>query len=174
MRILSLDYSFAKTGWSITDIKDKPQLIACGLIKSNSSLDVIERIDYHIADIEKIYKVYNPDLVLKEGAIIGRSSTAMNVVKAHAVLEYVYYQRIRPLENIHNATVKSVCRKILTVNEIDYKELDKKLIVAKAVELYYGKRIPEMWNKNENPVDDISDAIAIPIAYYEKNIKIDA
>lgn len=174
MRILSLDYSFAKTGWSITDIKEKPDLIACGLIKSNTNLDVIERIDYHIADIEKIYRKYNPDLVLKEGAIIGRSSTAMNVIKAHAVLEYIYYQRIRPLENIHNATVKAVCRKILSDNEIDYKLLDKKLIVAKAVELYYGRKIPEIWNKNGKPIDDISDSIAIAIAYYKKNIKNDA
>ena len=45
MKVLSLDLSFAKTGWAVTNIKnDQCILIDSGLIVSDKSLDDIDRI----------------------------------------------------------------------------------------------------------------------------------
>lgn len=160
---------FAKTGWAISKItqpEEKIELVDCGLLISNKDLDVIERITQHINDIMRIYYKYSPDLTVKEGAIMGRSSTGLNVIKAHGALEYLFNDLILPLDDIHNATVKAFCRKL--VND---KSIDKKKVVAKAIEIYYNRDIPEIYTERGRLLDDVSDAIAIGFVYFEKNLK---
>ena len=165
MKVLSLDLSFAKTGWAVTNIKnDQCILIDSGLIVSDKSLDDIDRIIDTINQIEKIYKKYNPDLTLKEKSLIGRSSTATNVIKTHAVFEYIFYSNLRPYEDVHNGTIKKWARKYMELDKVT----DKKIMVANAVEKYYNKRIDTIWGTRGRLIDDVSDAIAITITYLNK------
>lgn len=165
MRILSLDLSFAKTGWAITNIEnDKCVLIDSGLIISDKSLNDIDRIVDTINKIEKVYKKYSPDLTLKEKSLIGRSSTATNVIKTHAIFEYIFYSNLRPYDDVHNGTIKKWARNYMELDKVT----DKKIMVANAVEKYYNKRINTIWGARGGLIDDVSDAIAIPITYLNK------
>lgn len=168
MIILTLDLSFAKTGFAITKVNKKSiRLIDCGLLESNKKLDPPDRIEQHLNDIDKIYQKYKPDLTIKESAIMGRSSTGLNVIKTHGAFEYVYNLNTRPLDELHNATIKAWCRKY--VND---KTLDKKKIVAVAVEKYYNKDMSDiLYTPRGRLLDDIADAIAIGIVYYDKELK---
>ncbi len=175
---MGIDYSFSKSGVAIVDIDENTghcELVYCCLLISLKYLDFIERTSEHVADIDKLIKEYDPDLVVKEGAIMGRSSTGIPVLKAHGVFEYECFNNEVPLAEVHNQSIKAWARKQL-IEEEGYtkesiKEVDKKKIVAIAVESYYGNKIEEMYTPRGRLMDDVSDAIAIPIVYYEKNLK---
>lgn len=178
MIIVGVDYSFSKSGWSVCNINMKTgniKLIDCGLLISPKDLEFIERIDSHINDIYKVIKKYKPDLVVKEAAIMGRSSTGLNVIKSHGVLEYECFNNLTPLDEVHNQSIKAWARKQLIENNLYTKEtiksIDKKLVVAEAIESYYDRTIEEIRTPRGRLLDDVADGIAIPIVYYEKNLK---
>lgn len=174
MIILSLDYSFAKSGYAITKIENgKLELIDCGLLVSDKELVFVERVLDHLNDIDDLVAKYNPDIIVKESAIMGRSSTGLPVIKAHGMLElYNHEYFLLPMEEIHNQSIKAWARKYMLENDIlskeQIKESDKKMIVANAVESYYSQIIFEMYTRRGRLLDDVSDAIAIGIVYYEK------
>lgn len=176
MIILSLDLSFAKTGWAISKVdlsNNNIELIDCGLLVSPTSLEAIERMDHTITDIISIKKKYKPDLIIKESAIMGRSSTGLNVIKMHGAFEYKCFVDLIPLDEIHNQTIKAWARRYLINKEIYTKEtikdVDKKLIVALAIQEYYNRDIKEIYTARGRLLDDIADAIAITISYIEKH-----
>lgn len=178
MIILGLDFSYSKSGYSVSKIdlsNGNIKLIDCGLLISPKDLEFIERIDSHINDIYKVIRKYKPDLVVKEAAIMGRSSTGLNVIKSHGVLEYECFNNLTPLEEVHNQTIKAWARKQLIENNLYTKEtiksIDKKLVVAEAIESYYDRTIEEIRTPRGRLLDDVADGIAIPIVYYEKNLK---
>lgn len=151
------------------------ELIDSGLLTSPKDLEFIERIDSHINDIYKVIRKHKPDLVVKEAAIMGRSSTGLNVIKSHGVLEYECFNNLTPLDEVHNQSIKAWARKELIENNLYTKEtiksIDKKLVVAEAIESYYNRTIEEIKTPRGRLLDDVADAIAIPIVYYEKNLK---
>lgn len=116
------------------------KLIDSGLLTSPKDLEFIERIDSHINDIYKVIRKHKPDLVVKEAAIMGRSSTGLNVIKSHGVLEYECFNNLTPLDEVHNQSIKAWARKELIKNNLYTKEtiksIDKKLVVAEAIESY--------------------------------------
>lgn len=175
MKILSLDLSYAKTGWSIINIKDdKPVIIACGLIKSNKELEPKDRIYKLVEKLNAIYDIYEPDFIIKEGAIMGRSSTGLNVIKTHGAYEYNLTNNNVDFIDIHNATIKSWCRHYLinyhNFSKEDIKNMDKKLVVATAIEKYFNKKINEMWTPKGRLIDDIADSIAMVLTAYHKEL----
>lgn len=178
MRIIGIDYSYSKSGVAVVDINEDTgecKLVFACLLISLKYLDFIERTSDHVSDIEKLIKEYKPDLVVKEGAIMGRSSTGIPVLKAHGVLEYKFFINDTPLEEVHNMSIKAWARKQLIESEgytkESIKELNKKEIVALAIESYHGYTIEEIRTPRGRLLDDVADAIAIPIVYYEKNLK---
>ena len=175
MKILSLDLSYAKTGWSVLSIKkDNITIIACGLITSNKELEPSKRIYETVEKINKIYSLYNPDFVLKEGAIMGRSSTGLNVIKTHGAYEYSLTINDRDFNDVHNATIKSWCRNYLidyhNFDKDDIKNMNKKLMVATAIEKYFDKTINEIWTPKGKLIDDIADSIAMVLTAYYRGL----
>lgn len=165
LKILALDLSYAKTGWSISIIdNDEVSLVDCGLLISDKSLFPIERIDSHISDIQNVINKYKPDLVIKESAIMGRSSTGLNVIKLHGAFEYMCYNELIPIEEVHNQTIKAWSRRQIE----NHKDYDKKLIVALSIEKYYNRKINDIWTERGRLLDDIADSIAIPIVWLSK------
>lgn len=179
MIILSLDYSYSKTGWAVTNLnmqQSKIDLINCGLLVSPKDMEFINRVNSHIEDIEDIIHKYDPDIIVKESAIMGRASTGIPVIKAHGVLEQYNYEHFHlDMQEIHNQTIKAWARKFLLDNDIlskeDIKQSDKKVVVANAVESYYSQIIFEMYTRRGRLIDDVSDAIAIGIIYCEKYLE---
>lgn len=183
MIILSLDYSYSKTGWAITDVnlhQGKMELVDCGLLVSDKDLKFIHRASNHVFDIESLIYQYKPDIIIKESAIMGRSSTGLPVIKAHGILEYVINENhLIDMQEIHNQSIKAWARKFLLDNEYygkdQLKEIDKKKMVAFAVMNYYSDNIFDVgdmiYTARGRLMDDISDAIAIGIIEGEKFLK---
>ncbi|WWT40456.1 hypothetical protein [Staphylococcus phage PT94] len=169
---------FAKTGIAIIKFKNnKPQILHTELFVTDKNKDGIERISDTIEHIDKIRRKYKVDLTVKEGAIVGRASTSMPVHKAHGALEYFYFDNTLPLEEIHNATLKAWCRNYLIDNNYytkdSLKQLNKKEIVAQAMLKFFDSyNIEEMiYTPRGKLLDDVADAIAIALVYWDKNLK---
>lgn len=161
---LGLDLSFAKTGWTVIEVKDgKPVIKAAGLIKSDTKKTATRRIDDTITEVKFIASRVNPEAIVKEASIIRQVSSATPVISTHAVLNHELEERYK-IDNVSNSTVKAWAR---TVTESDGKRKDKEM-VAEAVEKYYGRRIDEIWTKNGRLLDDVADAIALMTLWLEK------
>lgn len=167
MIIMGLDGSFAKSGITVSKCSEKGiKILYTELFKTNKDLEPIERITESINQIYNVYKKYKVDLIIKEAAIMGRSSTGLPVIKFHGALEYFCNDNTIPLEEIHNQTIKAFARKL--VND---KTFDKKKVVAKGNEIYFNKEIEEQYTPRGRLLDDIADSIMITIIYFENNLK---
>lgn len=175
MKILSLDLSYAKTGWSVVSIKNNSlSIIACGLITSNKDLAPSKRIYKLVEELNAIYNIYKPNFIVKEGAIMGRSSTGLNVIKTHGAYEYNLTTNDIEFTDVHNATIKSWCRSYLldyhNFSKEDIKNINKKLMVATAIEKYFNKTINEIWTPKGKLIDDIADSIAMVLTAYYRGL----
>ena len=173
MIIMSLDYSMAKTGYSVCRIEDKDILVVeSGTIHSDKKLDIIPRISNMLDDIWKVYDKYNPDIYIREEAFIGKSSTAKGILYAHAILELDTYNRNIEIIDIHNATLKAYCRKYLTEKAFytkeELKQFDKKQIVAEFLKAYFSSDMPEIYTARGRLKDDECDAICLSVFHFEK------
>src|SRR5699024_10678322 len=108
--------------------------------------------------ILELYDEYKPDIIVRESLFIGRSSTAKNVLYAHALLESEVYNRQLEIEEIHNATLKAYCKKYLTDKSFytkeELKQYDKKQIVAEFLKAYFSSVMPEIYTKRGKLLDD--------------------
>lgn len=125
-----------------------------------------------IDKILELYDEYKPDVIVREEAFIGRSSTAKSVLYAHALLEMEVYNRNIEIIDIHNATLKAYCRKYLTdktfYTKEELKQFDKKQIVAEFLKAYFSSDMPEIYSKRGKLLDDKCDAIALSCYWKEK------
>ena len=174
--IMSLDYSFANSGICISKIiDDKIVILYSDVYLSDKKLDTIPRISGLIDKILELYDKYKPDIIVREEAFVGRTSTAKGVLYAHAILELETYQRDIEILDIHNATLKAYCKKYLTEKEFytkeELKQFDKKQIVAEFLKAYFSSDMPEIYTKRGKLQNDISDAICLSVFYFEKNLK---
>lgn len=166
---VGFDLSYAKTGWAVIEVIDRiPQVLTAGLIKSNTDKESYERIDDTVTEIKYILSHTTPKTVIKEASIIGKYSSATPIIKTHAVYEHEL-ARMYHLEDIANMTVKKWARR---VTGAEGKRRDK-MLIAEAVEKYFDKRFEVLWTKRGKLIDDTADAIALTIAYLEKNDLID-
>ena len=139
---------------------------------SDKKLDTIPRILGLIDKILEVYDEYKPDVIVRESPFIGRSSTAKNVLYAHALLESELYNRQLEIEEIHNATLKAYCKKYLTEKAFytkeELKQFDKKEVVAEFLKAYFSSDMPEIYSKRGKLLDDKCDAIALSVFHFEK------
>ena len=173
MIIMGGDISFAKSGFHIAEINNKGiKMIHSELYVTNKESEPIERINETIERLMYLHKKYKVDLIIKEGAIMGRSSTGLNVIKTHGAVEYFCFDNLIPIEDIHNATLKAFCRRYLIDNSFytkeELKQFDKKQIVAEFLKTYFDSDMPEIYTARRKLIDDKSDAIALSIYYHEK------
>ena len=174
--IMSLDYSFANSGICISKIiDDKITILYSDVYLSDKKLDTIPRISGLIDKILELYDEYKPDIIVRESPFIGRSSTAKNVLYAHALLELELYNRQLKIEEIHNATLKAYCKKYLTDKSFytkeELKQFDKKQVVAEFLKAYFSSDMPEIYTKRAKLLDDKADAICLSVFYFEINLK---
>ena len=170
---MSLDYSYANSGVCISKIiDDKIVILYSDVYLSDKKLDTIPRISGLIDKILELYDKYKPDIIVRETPFIGRSSTAKNVLYAHALLELELYNRQLEIEEIHNATLKAYCKKYLTdkafYTKDELKQFDKKQIVAEFLKAYFSSDMPEIYTARGRLKDDECDAICLSVFHFEK------
>lgn len=175
MIIISMDYSYSKSGICISKIENNQlKIIHSQLITSNKNLEMIPRILDSIDQINELYKEYNPNVYIREGAFIGRASTAKPVLYSHALLELKHYKDNIELIDIHNATLKAFCKKYMIDNSFytkeELKHFDKKEVVAEFLKCYFSSDMKEIYTERGRLIDDIADACALSVYYYE-NLK---
>ena len=171
--IMSLDYSFANSGVCVSKIiDDKITVLYSDVYLSDKDKEAIPRVTGLVEDIFDLYDKYSPDIIVKEAGFIGRSSTAKNVMYAHAILELVAYNKGIEIEEIHNATLKAYCRKYLTEKAFytreELKQFDKKEVVAEFLKAYFSSDMPEIYTARGRLKDDECDAICLSVYYKEK------
>src|SRR5699024_8721731 len=137
MNYVGIDLSFAKSGLDVISVKDrKPSMKLAYLIVSDTKKSATERIDATVTALNYVPANVDAELLAKEASVVGRASTATNVIKTHGVYEHVLADRFS-LEDVHNASIKAWAR---TVTGSDGKRKDKEM-VAEAVLAYYGNGI---------------------------------
>src|SRR5699024_9916130 len=143
-------------------------------ITSNKDLEPNERIFDLITQLNNIYNIYKPDYVIKEGAIMGMSSTGLNVIKTHGDYDYSLTIDEINFSDVYNAINKTCYRYFFfeyhNISKDDVKKINKKLMVATAIEKYFNKTIPQIWTPKGKLIDDISDSIAMTITAYHKGL----
>ena len=185
MIIMSLDYSYANSGICVAEVNlsspsqshsesDKITILYSNVFLSDKKLDTIPRILGLIDKILELYDEYKPDVIVREEAFVGKSSTAKGVLYAHAILELETYNRNIEIIDIHNATLKAYCRKYLTdkafYTKEELKQFDKKQIVAEFLKAYFSSDMPEIYTKRGRLEDDKADAICLSVFHFEKAV----
>ena len=174
MKVLAIDWSFAKTGVAVLDLStDKVDIIYSGLIETNPKDEPMERVRHSLHEVIKLYNKHAVELIIKESSVVGRQATAMPVIKSHGALEYYCYVNTIPLEEMHNQTIKAFARRCLIddygFTKEEVKKLNTKEIVAKFLELWYNRDMKEIYTPRGRLLDDIADAILIGIVYKNKH-----
>lgn len=163
-KYLGVDLSFAKSGWCVISVSDRtPTIEMAALIKSDTTKNATDRIDDTVTELRYIASRTSPLAVVKEASIIRQVSSATPVIKTHAVFEHEMSSKYR-LDDVSNSTVKAWARK---VTGSEGKRKDKEM-VAEAVELYYGRRIDEIWTARGRLIDDVADSIALMTLWLER------
>ena len=175
MIIISIDYSYSKSGICISKIENNQlKIIDSQLIVSDKKKKIIPRILDSINKINELYIKYTPDVYIRETPFIGRSSTAKPVLYSHALLELKHYEDNIELIDIHNATLKAFCKKYMIDNSFytkeELKQFDKKEVVAEFLKCYFSSDMKEIYTERGRLIDDIADACALSVYYYE-NLK---
>ena len=128
-----------------------------------------------IDKILEVYDEYKPDVIVREEAFIGKSSTAKGILYAHAILELETYNRNIEIIDIHNATLKAYCKKYLIEKAFytkeELKQFDKKQVVAEFLKAYFSSDMPEIYTARGRLEDDKADAICLSVFHFEKNLK---
>ena len=176
MIIMSIDYSFANSGVCVSKIIDnKICILYSDVILSDKKKDTIPRIKGLVDDIFELYNEYEPDVVVRETPFVGRSATTKSVLYSHAILEFKMYQKNIEIIDIHNASLKAYCRKYLLdkcfYTKEELKQFNKKEIVAEFLKAYFSSDMPEIYSKKGKLLDDVSDAIALSVFWFENIYK---
>src|SRR5699024_11320325 len=103
------------------EVKDgKPSIKLAYLIKSDTSKESHERIDYTITELKYVASKVGAEVVAKESSIIRQVSSATPVIKTHAVFEHELADKYRLVE-VSNSKVKVWVRTVI-VTDGSYKD----------------------------------------------------
>ena len=165
MNYVGLDLSLAKSGVAVISVKDrKPTVELAYLITSDKGRESAERIEGTVVECRFLAMKYNAVAVVKEAPIVGRTATAIPVIKTHGAFEAELNHR-HAVYDVHGSTVKAWAR---VVTGSDGKRKDKQM-VADAVEKYYGESVREvLYTPRGKLLDDVADAIALMTLWLEK------
>lgn len=174
---LGTDYSVAKSGMCVMEVKNrKPVIKLAYLITSDKNKTLHQRIDETVTEIKFLAEQNNITDIVREEGFVGNSTTAIPIAKAHAIFEYQLMHKFN-LDIVHNTSIKAFAKKIIgkeRAKQLKAEEPKKhsKLVVKEAIEEYYGN-IPELYTPRGAYIDDIGDAIALITLWLEKNDLID-
>ena len=159
MRILGIDPGIAITGWSVIDFdKDgKPTPIDYGAITTQKGNTVGNRLKEIYEDLNKIIKEFKPEYCGIETLLFyNNAKTAIVVGEARGVVLLVLDQANIPVSEFTPLQVKSSIS--------GYGKATKKQVEENVKLLLNLESIPKP--------DDVSDALAISIACYDR-LKMD-
>ncbi len=88
MIILGIDPGLARVGFGLIDTKNrnKPQMLDCGIIKTNKEESDGERMVEIAKDLSELILKWKPDMAAVEKFFFYKSSTTISVVQARGVL----------------------------------------------------------------------------------------
>src|SRR5699024_4436512 len=120
MNYVGIDLSFAKSGLAVISVKDRnPSIKLAYLIVSDTKKSATERIDATVTEIKYVAAKVDAEVLAKEASVVGRASTATNVIKTHGVYEHVLADRfsLEDRSEEHTSELQSrfdlVCRLLL-------------------------------------------------------------
>lgn len=159
MRILGIDPGIAITGWSVIDFDDngKPSPIDYGAITTEKGLTVSERLLELHSDISSIIENFKPDYCGIETLLFyNNAKTAIVVGEARGVVLLAMEKESIPIHEFTPLQVKSSIS--------GYGKATKKQV---------QENVKMILNLDQIPTpDDVSDALAIAIACFDR-LKMD-
>ncbi|GAB4158590.1 MAG: crossover junction endodeoxyribonuclease RuvC [Candidatus Dojkabacteria bacterium] len=149
MKILGIDPGYAIVGWALIEYKNNsPQLIKCGVIETDKSLTIPERLDEIYNDLQTIINENRPEMAGIESLMFyNNAKTAIAVSEARGVINLAIHKAGIPIKHVTPLQVKNAVS--------GYGKATKKQ-VQESVKLLCGlKSVPKP--------DDAADAVAVAI-----------
>jgi crossover junction endodeoxyribonuclease RuvC len=158
MRVLGIDVGFAICGWSIVDKVDgKIKLVDFGVIESDKSLDIPERLEIIYTGVRDIIKLFKPtDIAVEDIFFSNNAKTVINVSQVRGVILLGAYQDNLKIYKYTPPQVKMAVT--------GYGRAEKKQIQEMVQRIFKLSQIPKP--------DDAADAVAIAYCHIN-NTKYD-
>jgi crossover junction endodeoxyribonuclease RuvC len=158
MRVLGIDVGFAICGWSIVDkIDGKIKLIDFGVIESDKSLEIPERLEIIYTGVRDIIKQFKPtDIAVEDIFFSNNAKTVINVSQVRGVILLGAYQDNLKIYKYTPPQVKMAVT--------GYGRAEKKQIQEMVQRIFKLSQIPKP--------DDAADAVAIAYCHIN-NIRYD-
>ncbi|MBI2798531.1 crossover junction endodeoxyribonuclease RuvC [Candidatus Saccharibacteria bacterium] len=155
MKILGIDPGTATTGFGVIEKKDgKLTAIDCGVISTDKSLAMPERLDILYKDIKELIAHHKPDTVAVEQLFFARNvTTALTVGQARGIVLLSAQQAKLPIREFTPLQVKQ--------SVTGYGQATKKQVQEMVTKILKLKTIPKP--------DDAADALAIAICCSASN-----
>lgn len=153
IRVLGIDPGTAIVGWGVVEGEGQElKLVACGAIRTSSTLTLSERVTQIYDEISALLDEYAPDGVGIEQLYFAKNvTTALPVAHARGVMLLAFHQRGLPIQEFTPMQVKQ------TVT--GYGGADKHQI-QQMVRLLLGLDEPPR-------PDDAADAVAVALCYHQ-------
>lgn len=161
MKILGIDPGYALVGWAIVDYEkdagSKPELIDYGVIETDKSLELPDRLNEIYYDTVEIISKFKPDAMGMESLVFYTNiTTGMAVAEARGVITLAGFQAGLPVRAVAPTQVKNAIS--------GYGKAGKKQM-QENVKLILGlDEIPKP--------DDAADAIAVAMTTYDLNAQL--
>jgi crossover junction endodeoxyribonuclease RuvC len=144
MRIVGIDPGYGRLGWAVT--VDTNSVIDYGVLETDSSYSLDERMFIIFTELNSIISEYKPDCAVLEKLYFSRNTTtALHVANALGVILLVFRQYALPYDEYSPSQIKRAVT--------GYGRADKKQVQKMVTTLYKLKEIPQP--------DDAADALAL-------------
>ena len=150
MKVIGIDPGVAITGFGVVELDgSKQSLIECGVIRTSKDLELPERLEILVQDLEQILERHgDAELVGVEELFFAKNAkTAFMVGQARGVILYSIAKRGLPIQEVKPVEVKSA---VVGSGNADKKE------VQKMIQLNFGLAEPPQ-------PDDAADAVAVAL-----------
>lgn len=153
MRILGLDPGTAITGYGIIDvIEGEPHLVAYGVIRTEASQPMPERLQIIYQELGALLAEYKPDAAAVEEVFFGRNiTTAITVGQARGVLILALANAGVPIEEYSPPKIKDAVT--------GYGKADKHQVQLMVRNLLHLEETPRP--------DDAADGLAVALTHYQ-------
>lgn len=149
MIILGIDPGVATTGYGVVEMQKKLKCLGYGVIKTEPTLIMAERLKKINNDLNKLIRKYRPDALAVENIYFFKNlKTAMPVSQAKGVILLTAAKKNIP---VHEVTPLQAKMTITGYGRAEKKQVQKMIKI-----LLHLKEIPEP--------DDAADALAVAIS----------
>lgn len=150
--VLGIDPGLDRTGWAILtrDARSVLSLVACGLIHTDATQELPQRLNYIFQEFQKLISTYQPDQVaMEQNFFLKRAVTMANTVMTRGVIILACEQAAKPISFYPPKRVKMI---ICGTGTADKKQVQRMVQLTLRLD------------KAPSP-DDTADAVAIGICH---------